>query len=65
MENEFEKRFANSSNDELVEAYNSDIDKPSVVGARLRFHAAICKEFDKRGFEQPTGRINNLVKKNN
>jgi len=63
-ENEFEKRFANASDEELIKAFNNDLGKPGVVAARFRFLAALRKEFDRRGYECPTGRIIKLVKKN-
>jgi hypothetical protein len=49
--NEFKERFSNMNDSQLIDAFNGDIGKRVWIGARARFHDALRKEFDNRGFD--------------
>ena len=51
--NEFERRFANLNNEELIAVFREDVGKPGWVAARDRFYAALREEFNKRGLDYP------------
>lgn len=48
---EFQERFNGMSDDELIDAFNSDVGKPGWVSARSSFHTALCDEFKKRNYD--------------
>lgn len=51
QENEFSRKLRLMSNEELIEGFNRDVNVMSAVSARFRFHDAMKKEFDRRGFD--------------
>lgn len=48
---ELEKRFRNMSDEQLIDTFNGDTNKSVWITARARFHEALRKEFDNRGFD--------------
>jgi hypothetical protein len=48
---EFVERFKNMSDEELIDAFNSDVGKNGWVPARASFHAALRGEFENRSYD--------------
>ncbi len=51
VDNEFTIKLRAVSDEELIERFNRDVNVMSAVSARFRFHDAMKKEFDRRGFD--------------
>ena len=48
---EFQERFNAMSDEQLIDAFNSDVGKHGWVSARASFHTALHEEFEKRHYD--------------